>query len=205
MLNLDRNQAVQFTQEQQQEIDDLFNNYPDKSGIQLWAVNGSGDKYKKIKTHIRAHYLEVQELKCVYCEDLLDRGGCHIEHFAPKGKHKHFLYEPLNLTCACPICNGFAKKGEKETIEGSEVIPYENNHFKYVHPFLDNVDDEIKYKDELKTLIDRDNSTERGRATIDLFNWDSDISTIKRVRNLQVKTTKEERRIMISEILNFED
>ena len=189
MLNLDPNQAVQFTPEQQQDIDDLINNNPDKSGTQLWKVNGSGDKYKKIKTHIRAHYLEVQQLKCVYCEDLLDRGACHIEHFAPKGAHKRFLYEPLNLTCACPVCNGFAKKGEKETIDGEEVIPYDNNTFIYVHPFFDNVDNEIKYKDPLKTLVDRENSTDRGKATIDLFDWDTHIATLKRVRNLQVKTT----------------
>ena len=191
MLNLDPNQAVQFTPEQQQDIEDLFNNYPDKNGTQLWKVNGAGDKYKKIKQHIRAHYLEEQQLKCVYCEDLLDYGGCHIEHFAPKGAHRRFLYEPLNLTCACPVCNGIAKKGEKETINGEEVIPYEDNIFKYVHPFLDNVDNEIIYEDPLKTKVDRENSTDRGKDTIDMFHWDTEIARIKRIRNLQIKTTKE--------------
>lgn len=201
MLNLDPKDKVQYTPEEEQAIAALIANPEAKKGRELWDEKGPEDIFFGLKEKIRRHYLTIQRVRCVYCEAILERGSADIEHFAPKSKHIPFLYEPLNLTCSCPICNGVSKKGKRNTIDGKAVMPYENNTFKYVHPFLDDVDKEIKYRDPFKILFDRKRCTDKGNLTIDMFNWDTAQCKRKRIANLLYWTTDSGRRKMIADIL----
>lgn len=203
MLNLNPQNKVQYTPAEERAIASLIANPGAKKGKELWAEKGPQDIFVRLKEKIRRHYLTIQKVRCVYCETLLERGSSDIEHFAPKWRHIPFLYEPLNLTCSCPICNGVSKKGKRDTIDGTVVMPYENNAFKYVHPFLDDVDKEIKYRDPFRILFDRKRCSPKGNATIDMFNWDTAQCKKKRFLNLLIRTTDSERREMISDILGY--
>ncbi len=205
MLNLKQNEAVKYTPAQKLSIDNLINNNPGKNGTELWKVDGPNKEFVKIKEHIRTHYKKIQKLRCVYCERLLVYGDDQIEHFVPKKNHKRFLYEPLNLTCSCCVCNNFSNKGIKETIEGNEVMPYEENTFKYVHPFLNDVDKEIRYKDPFKLFIDKEHSTPKGKKTIEMFHWDNDVAASNRLVNRLSWCLSPKRRRLFEKILNFED
>lgn len=203
MLNLNPNDMMRYTPVQKQVIDALIANSGNKSGGELWGEHGPNDEFVEIKKSIMQHCLDIQRVKCVFCETLLEYGGVHIEHFAPKWKNKEFIYEPLNLSCSCPVCNGFMKKGKRLTIVGDAVMPYQNNQFKYVHPYLDNVDMEIRYRDPFHLYYDRNRCSQKGLRTIDMFHWDTLHARKKRFSNLLVRTTERGRRKMIAEILDY--
>lgn len=194
---------MQYTPAQKQAIDTLIANCGNKSGGELWEEHGPNDEFVEIKKSIMHHCLDIQRVKCVFCETLLEYGGVHIEHFAPKWKNKEFIYEPLNLSCSCPVCNGFMKKGKRLTIVGDTMLPYQNNQFKYVHPYLDDVDMEIKYRDPFHLYYDRNRCSQKGLRTIDMFHWDTLHARKKRFSNLLVRTTERGRRKMIAEILDY--
>lgn len=203
MLNLRLDDRMQYTPAQKQAIDTLIANCGNKSGGELWEEHGPNDEFVEIKKSIMHHCLDIQRVKCVFCETLLEYGGVHIEHFAPKWKNKEFIYEPLNLSCSCPVCNGFMKKGKRLTIVGDTMLPYQNNQFKYVHPYLDDVDMEIKYRDPFHLYYDRNRCSQKGLRTIDMFHWDTLHARKKRFSNLLVRTTERGRRKMIAEILDY--
>ena len=208
MLNLDPNNTVHYNPDQEQAINTLINNRGNKKGKELWDDKGPNDIFVGIKKDIREHLLNTQKVRCAFCESLLEYGGVHIEHFAPKWKYPEFLYEPLNLVCSCPVCNGLSKKGIKNTIDDSLQIQsvYASNVFKYVHPYLDDVDAEIVYRDPLKIYLDMNRCSNRGKATIDLFHWNTVHARMKRFASrVLVFTTKKKRRVMIEEILNYRD
>ena len=205
MLNLNPNDAVTFSTEQRQAIDDLMANRGSKKGIELWEETGVDDVLKKTKDSIRWHLLNVQKVRCAYCECILGFGIAQIEHFAPKWKYPEYLYEPLNLVCSCSDCNSLPKKGKRITIKGGAKNNYADNEFKYVHPFLDDVDKEIKYRTLFRIRIDYEHCTEKGKATVDMFHWNTLHAEKKRFLNLLVWTTSSERRKMIAEILNYKD
>ena len=107
MLNLNPNDAVRYTPSQARAIDTLIANRGNRTGKELWDDKGTNDEFVVIKKTIMRHSLNIQRVRCVFCETLLEYGGVHIEHFAPKWKSPEFVYEPLNLSCSCPVCNGF--------------------------------------------------------------------------------------------------
>lgn len=203
MLNLDRNNAVSYTDDQQAAIDNLINNCGTRTGRELWADNGPGDILVKAKENIITHCLKIQNMRCAYCETLFGYGEPQIEHFANKGRYRKFLYEPQNLVCSCPVCNGFAKKGAKNTIKGPVKVKYADNDFLYVHPYFDDPSKEIKYKDVFKLRVDKDHSTEKGKKTIEMFHWDTYHATLKRLSNLVVRPFLAKRQELMSEILNY--
>lgn len=205
MLNLNPNDAVTYTPEQRQAIEDLMANRGSKKGKELWEETGADDVLKKTKDSIRTHLLNVQKVRCAYCECILGFGITQIEHFAPKWKFAEYLYEPLNLVCSCSDCNSLPKKGKRITIKGDARPVYTDNEFKYVHPFLDNVDKEIKYRTLFRIRIDYEHCTEKGRATVDMFHWNTTHAEMKRFQNLLVRTTSRSRRKIIEEILDFKE
>lgn len=203
MQNLNPNDAVKYTPDQEQAIGVLLANRGNKTGKELWDEKGVNDEYEDIKTSIKHHSLQIQRVRCVFCETQLEYGGVHIEHFAPKWKNPEFIYEPLNLSCSCPVCNGFMKKGKRLTIEGNAVMPYNNNQFLYVHPYLDDVNKEIKYRDPFGLYYDRGHCTKKGLKTIDMFHWDTLHARKKRFSNLLIWSAERARRKMIAEILGY--
>ena len=84
MLNLNPNDMMRYTPVQKQVIDALIANSGNKSGGELWGEHGPNDEFVEIKKSIMQHCLDIQRVKCVFCETLLEYGGVHIEHFAPK-------------------------------------------------------------------------------------------------------------------------
>ena len=203
MLNLDPNDAIHYTSDQQREINNLLANKASRTGGELWDEKGPNDVFVGIKDDIRRHNLQLQKVRCAFCETVLQYGGVQIEHFVPKWFYSDFLYEPLNLVCSCPVCNGFANKGKRITINKPVNAVYGSNEFKYVHPFLHDVDKEIKYRDPFRIIVDKARSSDIGKSTIEMFHWDTLHAKKKRLSNLLFWSTKKSRQIMIEEILGF--
>jgi len=82
---------------------------------------------------------------CVYCGALLwDSSNPEIEHIAPKYKYPEFMYHEYNLVFACHLCNGFFRKGKKDTIEDYDT-QYDKCTFKIVHPYFDDFNVHFSY------------------------------------------------------------
>ena len=205
MLNLDKNNPVRYTPEQQLAIDSLLASRDTKTGKEMWEEKGPNCIFDDIKQDIRIHALSVQRIRCVYCETQLVYGGQQIDHFADKKRYPQFLYEPLNLVLSCPVCNGLSIKGTKDTIDGLPNPDYKRNSFKYVHPYLDDVTEEIKFRDPLHIFLDYNHCSRKGKDTVDLFHLNTTTARKKRFSNLLTFSTKTSRRKMISEILNLSE
>lgn len=165
MLNL--NNPVSFTADEQNHISNILK----PLGKEGW--NKNDHKTKAIKHKISAYTLQNQQCRCAYCERLLERGGVQIEHIAPKDSNGNFCYEPYNLVSACGICNSITNKGANDTILPPKSNNYISNEFKIVHPYIDDPDEHIKYKDPGRTVFDKATCSQKGLDTIDLFNWDT--------------------------------
>lgn len=136
---------------------------------------------KAIKHHISKHTIEAQGGRCAYCEKVLAKGDVEIEHIAPKKHYGEFIYEPYNLVSSCGCCNASVNKGQTKTIvDPVNKAAYEQNTFSIVHPYFDNPDDHIKYNDPERIYFNEDNCTEKGEATIKLFNWNEYWAIAKR-------------------------
>lgn len=171
--------TIKFTLDEFRHIQTIISSGLD--GPHMWRKNDNNTK--NLKRRICDYYLRKQGCKCIYCESILKKGYLAIEHFVPKGLHKEFTFHPKNLFISCGACNSPAIKGEKETINSPFTSKYRKNTFKIVHPFLDNPDEHLFYKDERKTMFDLARCTPKGKATISFFEWDSINAFIDRERN----------------------
>lgn len=77
-------------------------------------------------------------------------------------------YEPKNLITSCAVCNMYIKNAGN-TIALPAKRRYEQNQFTIVHPYFNDPDIHIKYTNEDRVVIDRSNSTNLGKATIDFL------------------------------------
>jgi uncharacterized protein (TIGR02646 family) len=175
MLNLDKSSAVQFSEEEISHILSISHNWNDRQ-----------DKTKHIKHKISKHTLDIQNCKCAYCEELLLKGGVEVEHIANKAVYIAFTFEPLNLVSSCKSCNSTVNKGAKDTIQTYNSV-YERCVFLIVHPFLDNPDEHILYKDKNKIVFDTNKCTRKGIFTIELFNWEEEWAKYQRIKNAVFK------------------
>lgn len=165
MLNLF--DPVRFTAAEQSFIDATLK----PLGKDGWA--SVAPTTKAIKHHISEHTIIAQGGRCAYCEKVLAKGDVDIEHIAPKKYYGEFTFEPYNLVSSCSCCNAPVNKGQNKTIiEPVDRTTYDLNTFSIVHSYFDNPDDHIKYMDPERTIIDEKNCTQKGKATIKLFNWD---------------------------------
>lgn len=168
MLNL--SESITFSEEEENHIQTLFDT--GLSGPDMWKKNDTQSKSLK---HRISKFTEFnQGVRCVYCECVLRKGISHIEHFAPKEKHREFTFHPMNLFAACGCCNSTSIKGRNDTIRSNpKSTHYEDNDFSIVHPLLDNPEDHIKYKDEDRIYFDLDACSQKGLDTITFFEWNS--------------------------------
>lgn len=140
------------------------------------------DINKKVKNDASKKLLLNQRLKCVYCERYLLALGHEIDHFAHKANYPEFSFIAVNLFYACSFCNGDVKK-QKNTISQSN-IRYNLCTFKLVHPFFDNPNIEIRFLDPDRVYLDWNNSSLRGKITIQELEYDQTIMTNIRSRQL---------------------
>lgn len=130
-----------------------------------------------IKAKIRAQLIANQNC-CAYC-GLPFKGekDKQIEHIAPKAKFRQpeFTFTLQNLVLSCVYCNNLIVKGSKPTV----VIPahrsYKKCTFLIVHPYFDNPDIHYDWADNGdKILIQVRNNSDKGRASIKMFELDSE-------------------------------
>ncbi|MDD0977492.1 retron Ec78 anti-phage system effector HNH endonuclease PtuB [Pseudomonas fontis] len=73
-------------------------------GQQLWA-----DVTPEHKAEIWAHLTMMQDVRCAYCESLIEPTARHIEHFVQKGRDARVTFRWSNLFGSCNVkgsCGG---------------------------------------------------------------------------------------------------
>lgn len=155
-----------FSCEEWRHVSTVLMPYARKHGGQKCWTKGDCAT-KSLKNKISEYTLKQQGCKCAYCEELIFNGA-QLDHIVPKQLHSEFCYEPKNLLTSCSVCNMYVKNAE-DTIEEPIVLRYEKNRFKIVHPYFNDPDIHIKYINEDKVIIDTNNSSDLGKATIDFF------------------------------------
>lgn len=174
---LDLNNPIVYSPEEEASIQAIM--ATGKSGNDMWSNEAS----KELKHRISFHTIMEQGCRCAFCEALLVQGTTAIEHIVPKGKHRRFTFEPLNLVTACGRCNSTTIKGQKDTINSPENPVYSSNSFLIVHPRLTHPDTEIKFTDDTKTVFDKPNCSQLGLDTISFFKWDDEDAVYTRLLN----------------------
>lgn len=176
MLNLEINNVFVPTNEELNHVNDLRNEYGRNFELKLGpktdrvAWDDSKNATKNLKNRLSKHLLSIQYFKCAYCEKYLINEKKEIDHFGPKATNPRYMFEPLNLIYSCSNCNGTDKKGQKETLTSSNS-DYSQCTFKILHPYLDNVDENIVYQDADKVYFDYRNCTPIGLQTIIFFKF----------------------------------
>lgn len=164
MLKL--NKFYRYTQAEWLHVSTILIPYVTKHGGQK-GWNKADKATKDLKNSISEFTLAHQDCKCVYCENLIT-GGAQLEHFVPKQLYPQFCYEPKNLLTSCPVCNMYTKNAG-DTIVLPVKRRYEQNQFTIVHPYFNDPNIHIKYINDDRVIIDRNSSTDLGKATIDFL------------------------------------
>ncbi len=174
MLNL--NDPVRYTAEEQSFIDNVLK----PQGKEGW--NDGHIETKSIKNHISNHTIIAQGGRCAYCEMILSKGDVELDHIANKGLYGEFTFESCNLVSSCTCCNSPCNKGQKDSVVSpADRKVYINNEFTIVHPYFDNPDDHLKYRDDEHIFFDMKNCSQKGINTIDMFNWNETWALYKRI------------------------
>lgn len=155
---------------------------------------------KSIKNELSKKLFANQGFKCVYCERYLVGLSPQIDHFAHKALYPQFTFTTINLFYSCDFCNSSSRKGQKPTIQNLHTY-YNSCDFKIVHPYFDDPDTEIKFQDADKIFFDWSNCTQKGKDTIEFFEFNDSIMTSIRSRTLtyerlQPILTVEERQLI---------
>lgn len=103
----------------------------------------------EFKREVLSQGLLIQANKCGWCTLPVGEDGrrtAHRDHIAPKGVHPKWTFLPKNIIVACEFCNGFAVKGEIDTVS---VVSdeYDACIFHVVHPYLDEPSAHISFRD----------------------------------------------------------
>lgn len=149
-----------------------------------------------IKTNLVNFLLIEQRGRCYYCEgkfflNRLGVGDPTIDHIVDKGTHPEHLFDEMNLVLACRTCNGFTKKGTKPTLNCNGKSIYNNyisSDFKIVHPYIDNKSDHLEYCEDYNIWKSINNS-EKGKNTIEMFEFDQPYYVIEKYRESLSKVT----------------
>ena len=164
MLKLNR--PYRFSKDEWQHVSIVLLPYVKAYGGQKGWEKGD-NATKDLKNSISEYTLKMQDNLCAYCEELIT-GGAQLDHIVPKQLHSEFCYEPKNLVTSCAVCNMYIKNAG-DTIIAPVKKRYEQNIFTIVHPYFNDPDVHIKFTNEDRVVIDKNSSTELGKATIDFF------------------------------------
>lgn len=124
------------------------------------------------RSDIKNHYYSQQSRRCCYCSFELQKHHATFdaEHVLDRSTHPEFAFELKNLAASCRPCNG--SKGIKNPLTtlhvDGEPFPYTTNHYKILHPHLDDWLGHLEF-DDLTRISAKDGSP-KGVATIDFCN-----------------------------------
>lgn len=146
--------------------------------------NSWGAVNAKVKNEISKKSLFNQRYKCVYCQRYLYGQSPELDHFANKADYPRFSFNPINLFYSCHFCNSPDRKGELNTI-----LLYNNRYdqcmFSILHPYLDDIDNELIYQDDDKIMFDWVACSQTARNTIVALMLDDVMMTTIRSRDLR--------------------
>ena len=75
-----------------------------------------------------------------------------IEHVLPKcnGKFPQYTFDQRNLSVSCKRCNMGIKRNDTSFYNGGldEPDPFKSEHYKFIHPNLDNIDNHLEFHSE---------------------------------------------------------
>ena len=104
----------------------------------------------EVKRKIKDYYLAKPLPKCCYCSRLLvDEFNMviDIEHVLPQSRYSDLRFVEQNLNIACKRCNMEIKKARLDFIVDVLAMGtnyFQSNHYKLIHPNLDNYNDHLK-------------------------------------------------------------
>lgn len=160
-----------------------------------------------VKNEISKRLLLSHSPRCIYCERYFISTGNQIDHFAHKAAYPQFSFSPLNLFNSCTYCNSSSRKGQKSTVVDPPDDRYDQCDFSIVHPFFNDPDAEIVFKDADKVDYDWNNCSQKGQDTILFFGWDDTVTTMFRARVLIEERlnplTSLEEIMLIQEIISY--
>jgi len=159
-------ESVQYTEEELE----LINSYEPYSGHYWERPPARKPELNNLKQNIKIQLKQTHNDECAYCGlELGETSPEEIEHIAQKAEAKYpqFMFTPENLCLACRLCNGFSKKGNKDTIDQYND-EYHRCNFKIVHPYFDNPDDHFSWVDN-EIRIDIISFSPKGSASIKMF------------------------------------
>lgn len=121
------------------------------------SIPGGWDKAeaKPLKDKIKPVLLAKTSHCCCYCRRSMH--GWHgltidIEHVLPKGngKFSKYTFELRNLSVSCKRCNMSIKGSDTSfySADFNEPDPFKSEHYKFIHPNLDNIDDHLEFVSE---------------------------------------------------------
>jgi uncharacterized protein (TIGR02646 family) len=159
-----------------------------------------------VKNEISKKLLAMHGFRCVYCERRFIGIGNQVEHFAPKKHNPEFSFECTNLFYSCTFCNSNALKGQKPTVAVPDQY-YSNCTFSILHPWRDNPNDHIIYRDADRVDIDITQCTPEGITTINFLEMLELESTLIRsqrviIDRLMPLITSDERKL-IEEAISY--
>jgi len=137
-----------------------------------------------LKLAIRTRLRKIQNGYCAYCGNKYHvTSEDHIEHIAPKApsRHPEWMFKEHNLVLACQYCNGFIKKGVKDTVAVKNT-DYKKCCFKLVHPYFDNPDEHYIFTSADKRILISHKSAQ-GAYSIKMFKLDQIIQSEARAKD----------------------
>lgn len=161
------------------------------------------DEMVQLKKYIHSELERYQKRRCAYCGlEYTEVAYTNIEHIAPKKQYPQFMFEPFNLVASCPKCNGFAKKGNINTIS-HPCTDYKKCVFIFVHPYLDNPNEHFEFINEIKGIVICP-KTNKGKMSVKIFDLNGGYMLEQRAKQfVSMNTTSTERYHQICEILSM--
>lgn len=158
---------VKYPQELSKTVSD-FKALPDEDKNGTFWDKTDDDSLKKIKKHIKDHYLKTQEYKCCYCQQEIKvehNGAWDTDHVIPKSTHPQFMFEERNLCVACKDCNIIKSSANVLSNPKRKSFPEESAAYIIYHPHFDAYSDHITILGEFDFFLPR---TDKGRKTVEV-------------------------------------
>lgn len=161
-----------------------LNNYAVDERPKRWE--GKARAVLEFKSEVLKQGLVIQSEQCAWCTLPIGEKGrrtAHRDHIAPKAKYPLWTFLPKNIVIACEYCNGFAVKGDIDTV-ASAVDAYDECAFYLVHPYLDEPSEHLSFvcdADGTKVVIESQSG--KGSWTIEKLKLDTPGATMERAKS----------------------